>query len=87
MSAFEKTIVLVVTTVAFIMLIAILVMSSMTIMEVHHLKAERPYVHRRPNGTLEIDIPERELDRDREPERPRYPRGNIGNVGNKGEKK
>lgn len=82
MTTFEKSIVMVVTAIAFIMLIAILVLSTVTAMEVHRnplssynsSNTQQPRFHVRPNGDLEIDVPSGNGNVDL-PSKPRYPRG------------
>ena len=77
MTVFEKSLAVLVSTVAFVILIAILVLSSMTFMKVQ-LQSQQiiddqhiiPRVHRHPNGSMDIIIPE-----DDEALPPKYPHG------------
>lgn len=77
MTTFEKSIVLLVSSVAFVMLIAILVLCSVNAIELHNLQAQhnlfpRPKITRDRHGNLEIELPE-EFE---EPPIPNYRPGN-----------
>lgn len=80
MTSFEKSVAVLISGVAFVILIIVLVLSSVTAVQVHSLQQNQqhynlPKVTRDRHGNLEIEIPE-EFE---EPSIPSYKRpGNLG---------
>lgn len=78
MSNFEKAIILITSTVAMCILIAVLVLTSLTAMQVYSLQQQHqryPRITHDKHGNMEVEIPEGFID---EPPAPKY-KNPLGN--------